>query len=366
MGKTSLWYDDLITGKPPKGCELCAIGAKVVIFITGECLSSCYYCPISKERRRDIQFVDEQPFSTIEELVKEANMIDALGAGITGGEPLLKLKQVTTIISELKSIFSENFHIHLYTGKALTYQELKTLHSSGLDEIRFHPTTLNLLNEMKNSITQASKLDWDVGIEIPVIPNQDRKLNDIIIFAEETGLKFVNLNEFEFTETNFSVLQKMGFNPKNEFSSAVEGSRECAHKIIKQNKEKNITLHFCSSSFKDKIQLKNRFIRRAQNFARGYDEITEEGLIVRGRIRVKEKENTHEILEFMKKELELPKTIVEIAANGTTILTHWTIVEDIGEELNEIFEEMLLGIEIIHQYPYEEGFITYINPIIEL
>jgi pyruvate formate-lyase activating enzyme-like uncharacterized protein len=45
-----------------RGCELCLLGAKSVIFITGLCPLSCPYCPVSAERfGKDVMYVNDVP-----------------------------------------------------------------------------------------------------------------------------------------------------------------------------------------------------------------------------------------------------------------------------------------------------------------
>ena len=44
--------------------------------------------------------------------------MSALGTGITGGEPLMKLDLMLHYIRLLKETFGEEHHIHLYTGIA--------------------------------------------------------------------------------------------------------------------------------------------------------------------------------------------------------------------------------------------------------
>lgn len=364
MGQLVEWYGDKTTRKPSKGCELCALGAKLVLFITGICPNKCYYCSISKGRRHKITFANEQRITDVPEAITEAEKISALGAGITGGEPTLEQNKILHYITSFKSHFGSQFHFHLYTSVPLNQDQLQSLHNVGLDEIRFHPPRLDLTQSIKNTILRAKQFNWDLGIEIPIIPNSLTPIEKIIQFAIDNSIDFINFNEFEFTQTNYRELKKRGFEPKNSFTAAVQGSEEMALSLLKKYEEESITLHYCSSRFKDRIQLTNRFLRRAKNTARQFDEITPEGLLNRGRIITTNEQLLHEITQFIKEHLEVPGELIEIQIEENTILTHWSIVRDFGQELTEIFPD-ITRVDVIEQYPYPNGFITYSDPIYE-
>ncbi len=365
MSRISKWFSNLVVGTPSEGCKLCSMGSKMVLFITGKCDSNCFYCPIMKEKRRDITFANEQQIETIDEAIKEAQMISALGVGITGGDPSLTLDRVIEYINSFKKEFGKQFHCHLYTSHALTKKQLMNLCDSGLDEIRFHPPMLVLTNEIRDCIRNAQTLDWQVGIEIPVIPDKRDSIVQIIDFAIESKLSFVNLNEFEITEANVKKLSNLSYKVKSEVSAAVEGSESLAKEILKKYKKATITIHYCSARYKDGVQLKNRLIRRAKNYAKNFDEITEEGLLVRGRVILKDALGITEIISDLQVTHEIRIENMEIDEDYNTIFIHWNKAKLLTKYLVDKYKNQISSIDVIHQYPYKNGIITYLDPMYE-
>ncbi|TFH07450.1 MAG: 4Fe-4S cluster-binding domain-containing protein, partial [Candidatus Thorarchaeota archaeon] len=108
----------LLVGNLPRGCKLCAKGSKMVLFVTGLCDSSCYYCPLSEEKAGiDVIFADEMPVTNEQNIIYETDAIRGEGAGISGGDPLCTLERTLDYIRLLKSKYGKEFHIHLYTSK---------------------------------------------------------------------------------------------------------------------------------------------------------------------------------------------------------------------------------------------------------
>ena len=250
----------------PKGCQQCLKGSKAVIFINGLCQnpSHCsWYCPISEERRgKDNIFANEIKISSKEELLEEINNIDAKGCSITGGEPLFEpnLKKTIEIIKFIKRIKGRKFHIHLYTnGVNFNESVAKMLCSAGLDEIRFHPAPDNW-----KTIKFIINKGISVGAEVPVIPEKDfiSNLEKFIIYLDDIGADFINLNEFEYCFPNSKYLKEKGFRLKEGTLASVENSKEMALKLIKKLVNNvSIKIHFCTIRAKDYYQLKNRYLR---------------------------------------------------------------------------------------------------------
>ena len=101
----------------PRGCQYCIRGEKLVLFVTGICPRECSFCPVSDEKyRQDVIFANERKVNSPSDLIKEAELMQAKGAGITGGDPLAKLNRTLEYIRLLKEKFGKQFHLHLYTS----------------------------------------------------------------------------------------------------------------------------------------------------------------------------------------------------------------------------------------------------------
>jgi hypothetical protein len=57
--------------------------------------------------------------------------------------------------------------------------------------------------------------------------------------------------------------------------------------------------------------------------------------------------------------------MVQIDAVNCYLFTSWQIANNLQEDLLRIFNEEIISIEIIHQYPFDGGFITYLDPLFE-
>jgi pyruvate formate-lyase activating enzyme-like uncharacterized protein len=268
-------------GDLPKGCVLCVQGRKLVLFVTGLCSRGCFYCPISdKKKDKDVVYANEWPVKKTDDIIKEAELTEAYGAGFTGGDPLVKLDRTISYIKLLKKRFGKKFHIHLYTSLDLVNEKtLKKLFKAGLDEIRFHPSLYD--KKLWPRISLARKFKWDIGVEIPVVPGAEKQTKQIIDFINGK-VDFLNLNELEFSDTNAINMAKFNFVCKDNVSYGVKGSEKLAIKLLKYCKGKIKNVHYCTAKLKDRVQLANRIKLRAKNVKKPYDIVTKDGMIYHG------------------------------------------------------------------------------------
>jgi len=270
-------------GELPTGCKLCKKGLKSVVFLTGLCSESCFYCPVSNERRgRDVTYINDELVNNFDELISEVKACGSRGVGITGGEPLLRFSRLIQVIKVLKENFSTGFHIHLYTsGKQLTESMLKELVNVGLDELRIHPVDEVSIKVLKKVITKFVG-SLSLGIEVPAIPGRFEWLKGLVLMANDLGLEFVNMNELEVSESNVDELIMRGYRPSAERFMSAEGSHETALRVIEwvMNEGLSITVHYCPAIFKDRYQYRLRMILRGLNTKRPHEALTTEGTLL--------------------------------------------------------------------------------------
>lgn len=273
-------YHSYRCGSLSRGCALCVQGRKLVLFITGVCSCSCYFCPLSDTKKnKDGMWANERKIGSMSEAIEEARISKARGAGITGGDPFLRLERTLNAIRQLKRRFT-NFHIHLYAPlNHVTLKKIRMLEKAGLDEIRFHPIIGDSKHVGKLKLLDQIKITK--GIEVPVIPGTERELRNIIDLAAGR-VDFINLNELEISDTNANKLVERGFVPKNRTSYAVLGSEELAKKMLVYCARKGVSCHYCTATLKDRVQLGNRIRLRAKSVALKTDRIDSDGLLVRG------------------------------------------------------------------------------------
>jgi pyruvate formate-lyase activating enzyme-like uncharacterized protein len=258
-----------------KGCQLCHQGANLVLFITGRCSRSCWYCPLAREKKgRDVIFANDREICCPEEAVREATFMSALGSSITGGEPLLVMDRVVEYTKALKEHFGTDHHIHLYTALVPGDETLRSL--KGLvDEIRLHPPVdeWNCILESAylEGVQRAKACGFSSGFEVPALPGVEA------LKAALPELDFLNLNELEWGEISADEMRRRGFHLADNLHNAIQHSSRWAQPLRHHEK-----VHFCPSRFKDSVQLRERLKRIACNTARSFDMVTEDGTVIYG------------------------------------------------------------------------------------
>ena len=351
----------------PDGCRFCVQGEKLVLFVTGLCPRKCYFCPVSDQKYgQDVSFANERRLSGREDIIQEAEAMDAKGAGITGGDPLMKIERTLAYIRQLKEKYGAGFHIHLYTSLNLvTENSLKQLHDAGLDEIRFH---LDIDSEQFwPRLELAQKFSWKKGVELPSIPEKEEQLQKIIDFIAGK-IDFLVLNELEVADNSQSKLLERGYKTKEKFSYAVEASISAGLRLMEyaQKKGYSFSMHLCTAKLKDRVQLSNRIKREAEHSKQAFDLVDEEGLLTRGALylpslvpgfKYREKLASTDqeklrlelqpLIEKIKKKLKLPAGKIILDTQKCRILLASKLVKNHRKE----FHKLGLIPAIVKEYP---------------
>lgn len=316
------------SGPLAEGCKHCMNGSKMVLFVTGRCMTGCYYCPVSFEKKgKDVIYANELRVSDKKEIIEEAEMMDATGTGITGGDPLIDIDRTVRAVKMLKDHFGKEHHIHLYTS-TIDKEKVQKLIDAELDEIRFHPP-LRQWNCMDGSgMEDIVRMDIDVGFEVPALPDHEEELSCLMAYASKIGIKFVNLNELEFSESNWDMMERHSYELVDDISAAIYGSEDVAIRMMEKYPE--LPIHYCSSCFKDGVQLRNRLIRRANHIAEEYDVVTEDGTILKGYAYP---EDLEDAALFLKEEYDVPDSLMFIDAENNRLEVASWVLEEIAEEL---------------------------------
>ena len=327
-----------------EGCEQCAKGGKLVLFVYGYCdQRDCFYCPLGENRKNVEQvYANERPVESDRDVLEEDERMDALGASITGGEPQEAMGRTTRYLSLLKDEYGEDFHTHLYTGITGGRENMRRLSEAGLDEIRFHPPYEQWGDlhgtEWEEILYIAREEGLTPAFEIPGI----RPEQEFIDFLDEGAAEFCNINEFEMSDGNYRRMQEAGFELRDEHMSAVDSPRE---EILAQMGDHE-KLYFCTSVFKDAAQHRRRLKRMARSLRRPFDEITDDGTLVYGK--------TSADPERLKA-LGVPDEYYTEKTNHVEVA--WWLLEEMVEE-----GDLPEG-EIVEQYPTYDGTVVERTPL---
>jgi len=187
----------LSLGRISPGCKLCRSGQWDCFFVTPKCNLSCDFCLSPQDLSEDFQ--GSNWGNDLQKNLEFYQSFDILGVSFSGGEPLLKQKDLINWV-EMCHKDPNMTHIWLYTNGLLLNQEvLKSLAQSGLDEIRVNAAATGYQHPHVMEMLQlASKyFNW-VTIEIPLIPGQSDQLISAIPHWIDLGVQILNMHELLF------------------------------------------------------------------------------------------------------------------------------------------------------------------------
>ena len=180
----------------------------------------------------------------------------------------------------------------------------------------------------------ARMMGFSCGFEVPALPEV------AVLLPALEFLDFLTINELEWGETNAGEMRRRGHVPDDLTGNAVRRSRAWAAGISRHPK-----VYFCSSRDKDSVQLRRRLIRTAVTTARPFDEITEDGTVIYGRI-----DGTENVPPYI---MELGETMYEVRDGGIETAP-WVLVDQ-GHSPGR-------DRTIIERYP-DRGIVVEVTPL---
>ncbi len=357
-----------------EGCIQCQMGSKLVLFITGHCHWMCDYCPLSENRREiDWMFANERrvEIGDWNAVIEEARAMNATGAGITGGDPVMARERVLEACKILKNEFGDDFHLHMYTSIPFKAEWANDFAEAGLDEIRFH--FLDLESE-KYTETMAACVESGMltGVEIPCEPDKEIELMELLETMRDMPVQFLNLNELEITVGNHDNMELRGFNLSDEITAGAAGSGQLATRMRDRVMAASIGapdpeegtvrepypyhLKFCTATYKDSGQLRRRFIRRGEHTISPHEILTEDGTLLFGAVDCS-LEDSEDWIEEIHTETGLPRRFMLYDSDNERIELPLSMAEELVGEI----EAPISLVEVHPTHERLEMTVVYLN-----
>lgn len=234
------------------GCIDCSRHTGLTVDVTRECNRNCYFCFYPGPHKEKTKLINIIRRIFIEK-------VSMLSFAITGGECLLDINKTVNILELAKMIVGSICQTRIYTnGDMLNWRIFKKLQAAKLDEIRI---SIKPGEKDYKMIKLAKDYIPRVMIEMPVFPDREEEMKDILLKLNNLKIFGINLLEFVFCSRNAYAYRKRGyklltdkvnFNRPLHFDYPVYGSETACFNILEfAAKEKvSIGVHYCS--FKNK------------------------------------------------------------------------------------------------------------------
>jgi uncharacterized protein len=269
-------------GQISPGCEICGNGKCKANFISNQCTRNCFFCWYVRS--------DKKSFQPEGKMLQYKDAMDQIailrtsrfeGVSFTGGEPLLALDELLSILTVIRKEFYSSIYVWLYTnGDLIDRSSLERLREAGLDEIRVN---LAARNYDLSPVVLARKYLSTVTVEIPAIPEDIGLLKNLLGDLESIGVNYLNLIQLEATRHNYEALRMRGYHFLHNLSYTpmVFESDICAIELLLFAREHQIRLpiHYCCYPFRyEGVKCLNRRWW-AERAVKGWEEITRAGYI---------------------------------------------------------------------------------------
>ena len=245
---------------------------------TFKCHRDCYFCFNHNQADYD-KFVREGcPWE--EGLDRASHTYQSLACiGLTGGEPLLDFENTIRFLERAGKLFPDA-HKRMYTsGDLLTEEMAQRLHDAGLQEIRFSVKNDDPDERQERVLTAmelAGRYIPDVMVEMPIVPNTEEQMKQLMRRFDAVGIKGMNLLEFCFPFHSWDEFARRGFEVRNPpfdvmydygYSGGlpIAGSEELALSLMVFALDEGLSfgMHYCSLDNKHRSEMRQMNERAA-------------------------------------------------------------------------------------------------------
>ena len=176
-----------------KGCQACAEGRWLCIFLTYLCGGKCHFCPAPSRDDRVISAFGTE----LEEIYSYVICGDYSGISFSGGDPFLVFDRLMNYLLFFKQRIPDIYYWVYTNGINVSECQLQALSDGGMDEIRFNIAAVGYNDtRVLETIKLAKKYIKYVAVEIPSIPEDQNLLVGLLPKLDALGLDYLNLHEY--------------------------------------------------------------------------------------------------------------------------------------------------------------------------
>lgn len=260
------------------GCRCCGETSWSCLFINGICNARCFFCPAEQTETGD-PATNSIPFPDVADYADYLERFGFTGASISGGEPLMTFDRSLHFLKSLRERFAERIHLWLYTnGTLVTRDKLLRLAESGLNEIRFD---LCAVDYDLDKVRLANGVIETVTVEIPAVPEDLGRLQELLPDLVAAGVRFLNLHQLRCTPRNFPELIKRPYTFLHDERITVLESESAALELIRHviDTRLDLAVNYCSFVYKHRFQALGSRRRAAPLIVKPHEDITPAGYI---------------------------------------------------------------------------------------
>lgn len=253
--------------------ECTGVNGSETFSTTFRCHRDCYFCFNRNQADYEKYFTAGCPWE--EGLARSASENEDLACvGLTGGEPLLDVDESIRFFQEVRQRFP-HAHLRMYTsGDLLTEDGARRLRDVGLDEIRFSvkdDDDPKMQARVISAMRLAKRYIPSVMVEMPVIPDAEDHMKELLRTFDDVGIDGINLLEFCFPFCNWDEFARRGFKLKRPpfevmydygYSGglAVSGSEALILELMVWAIDEglHLGLHYCSLENKHRSEIRQK------------------------------------------------------------------------------------------------------------